>query len=475
MGKAALLILCSSALFAAPAAADPPTTIYGLTPTAPTTNYPIDLVTVLRLADADSPATAIARARYREALARQDQADLLILPTLGVGPSYLRHDGNTQNQAGEVFVVSRSNLFAGGAAQLRVDLGDAYFQPLIARRVARGQSFLAVATNNAVQYEAVSAYLDLLYANAASAVNADTLARANQMLDRAEAAMAAGLSKTAGDANRARTEVNLRKQDALDYRARAGAASAHLTRVLALDVTTELTPADAMVVPLTLVPTERQLDELVLTAWATRPEMEAQQAFIAAARERLRQARLSPLIPKVQLDYIGGTFGGGRNEFVGKFDGRGDLVASAFWELKNLGFGNRAQARERSAQLDIAANQERAVRAQVASEVMEAARTAAARVTALDAAQTAVRESLELYRKLLESSFGMAGPQPKYDPIEPLLAIQALNQARIQYLTQVIEFNRAQFRLFTALGQPAECALPGMPTPSVNVPVVPKP
>ena len=244
---------------------------------------------------------------------------------------------------------------------------------------------------------------------------------------------------------------------------RAGVASARLTRLLTLDPAVELVPAEIATVPMMLVPTAQTLDELILTAWTCRPEMAAQQALIAAAQERLRAARLGPLLPKVQLEYSGGTFGGGRNEFVGQFDARGDIVASAFWELKNLGLGNRAQARERQAQLDQAAQAERAIRAQVASEVSEAARVAAARIASLDAAQVAVREAQELYRKLLESLFGMANPQPKYDALEPLLAIQALHQARMQLLSQVIEFNRAQFRLFTAMGQPANCAAPIAP------------
>ena len=51
-------------------------------------------------------------------------------------------------------------------------------------------------------------------------------------------------------------------------------------------------------------------------------------------------------------------------------------------------------------------------------------------------------------------------------------AIQSLNQARQQYLNEVIEFNRAQFRLFTALGQAAECAVPATAEP-LALPVLP--
>lgn len=435
---------------------------------------PIDLATALRLVDPQNPAVAVARAQYQEALARLDQAELLWVPNLASGATYLRHDGNTQNQRGEVFVVSRSNFFAGAGTALRVDTADALFLPLVSRRLATAASYHVRATANNVQYDVASTYLDLLQVHGALAVTFDTLGRANQILSRAQAAVDAGLSKTTGDANRARVEVNQRKQELLDLRGRAGAVSARLVGLLTLEPTTELAPAEPAVVPVTLVATDRILDDLVLSAWAYRPEMATQQALVGAARERLRQARLGPLFPKLQVEYSGGTFGGGQNSFVGSFEGRGDLIASAFWELRSFGLGNRAQARERQAGLDAAYQREREIRATVAAEVTEAARTAAARVATLEAAQTAIRQALELYRKLEESSFGMAGPQPKYDAIEPLLAIQALNQARLQYLSQVIEYNRAQFRLFTALGCPAECALPGSAAPALEVPVVPE-
>src|SRR5262245_50558004 len=280
MGKAARVLIFISLAFASSVFADPPPTAYGISTSAPKPVYPIDLTTVLRLAASDSPTIAIARARYREALAKQDQAELLWLPTLGMGTNYFRHDGNTQNQRAEVFTVSRSNILAGGAAQLRLDTAEAYFQPLVARRVSQAESQLVRATNNAIQYDAVSAFLDLEFASAGEVIVADTLARDNQMLSRAASAMAAGLSKTACDVNSTRTEVNLRKEEALEFRGRVGAAAARLVRILALDTNTELSPADPVLVPVTLVPFEQNLDSMVLTAWASRPEMAAQQAFV---------------------------------------------------------------------------------------------------------------------------------------------------------------------------------------------------
>jgi hypothetical protein len=69
----------------------------------------------------------------------------------------------------------------------------------------------------------------------------------------------------------------------------------------------------------------------------------------------------------------------------------------------------------------------------------------------------------------------VVGPkgQLQFDALETLTAVQALNQARVQYLQQVVEFNRSQFRLYTALGQPAMCGIDTAAPQSVGVPVVP--
>jgi hypothetical protein len=100
-----------------------------------------------------------------------------------------------------------------------------------------------------------------------------------------------------------------------------------------------------------------------------------------------------------------------------------------------------------------------AARAQVSAEVVEAVKTAIARRASLDEARTAEREAREMYRKLSETSFGMIGPKGQFDALEPLLAVQALNQARLQHLATVVEYDRAQFRLLAAVGQaPAELA-----------------
>jgi hypothetical protein len=115
------------------------------------------------------------------------------------------------------------------------------------------------------------------------------------------------------------------------------------------------------------------------------------------------------------------------------------------------------------------------VEAQVAAEVVAAVKVARSRRRALASAQEAVTEAERMWRRLRAAAFGMARAGGSFDPLEPLLAEQALAQARNQNLIQVIEYNKAQFRLYRAIGQPAQAALPGATAIPVDVPVTPEP
>ncbi len=440
--------------------ADAPTP--ALLPTADPEVLPIDLPTALRLANASNPTILIARRRVDEAYALQQQAQYLWLPNLQLGSAYQRHDGQIQETQGTVLTVSRSSVFVGGGATFRFETSEALFGPLIARQLTQAQAARAQAITNNVQYEVASAYLELLGAYGELAVLDDIVARGQEMLRRAEVANRAEASHMPADVNRVRAEVSLRVQERYQARGRVGVAAAHLARLLLLRPTLGLVPADPAVVPITLVPTETPLDDLVMTGLLTRPELAASRSLIEASRQRLRLAKLGPLLPRLQVDYLAGGFGGGPNSFIGDFNGRGDGTAQMVWELKNLGFGNVAQVRERRAQYDVSNLEGVELQAQVGEQVTAAALTARARRDALDEAQLAVREALKLWERMEATQFEMIGPKNRveFDSIPPVLALQTLQQARERYLNAVIDYNRAQFQLYTAMGQPALEALP---------------
>ena len=111
--------------------------------------------------------------------------------------------------------MSKQNLFIGGGAELDWNTSELLFGRLAAQRLTEAAQANARAVTSNVQLDVALAYLDLVRVYGEIAIFADALARAEEMLRNAESAEKAGLSKTTADINRARTEVDLRRERAV--------------------------------------------------------------------------------------------------------------------------------------------------------------------------------------------------------------------------------------------------------------------
>jgi hypothetical protein len=155
------------------------------------------------------------------------------------------------------------------------------------------------------------------------------------------------------------------------------------------------------------------------------------------------------------------------------------------WELQSLGFGNRARVNERRAENQLAALELLRLQDRVAAEVVQAhaqtqasaARLSEAEVGLKDALDSAARnlEGLGQTRRAAEVTILVIRPQ------EAVAAVQALAQAYADYYAAVADYDRGQFRLYRALGHPAqalageqsECPpLAGEPASATRVPAV---
>ena len=202
-------------------------------------------------------------------------------------------------------------------------------------------------------------------------------------------------------------------------------------------------------------PTTTPLDDLIVQGLHKRPELASAQELVQATLLRLKQARLRPLIPSLAFSYAGGGFGGGQNGFFGNFGTRGDATVSLYWELQNLGFADVAIARRSQAENRAAALRLLKVENQVAADVTTAYKSRLAASHRMAQAAPAVTKGLESLRLNMLNIRRGAGLPAATRPIEVLQPIQALAQARTDYLNAVLAYNRGQFRLYRALGQPA--------------------
>lgn len=435
----------------------------GLSPAS--TEYPIDLMTAMRLAGANHLQIALATERIREACAQLQQAEVMWVPNLNLGIGYNRHDGPIQNTSGSVIDVSRQSLYfgggagvggspltgaAGGPARLFVDLStaDVFFEPLAARQnVAATQHARRVAENDNVLQVGL-AYQELVRAQLQVDVAQEAIRNAEELVDLTENFEEAGKG-LAADTQRARAELQQRRHQLAGARERVAVSSAELVRLLRLDQSTQLSPVDPQPLPIELIATDTPIESLVAQGLSRRPELAQHQARVAETMTRITQEQWRPWLPHLHLGYAGGGFGGGSNSDLQNFGVRGDFDALAIWQVQNFGLGNRARQDERSSQHRQAHLQYEWIRDQVIAEVTQADAQARYRKEQIKFAKQQVALAADVLPLNLK---GIRDGVIR--PIEAQQAIAGLAAARSLYLAAVVDFNRAQLELVRALGEP---------------------
>ncbi len=429
--------------------------------------YPISLETALQLADGQNPQVAFARERIREAFAQLERAQVLWLPSLRAGVTYDKHEGSAQQVDGTIINASRSALFTGfggvlpGAATPAIpglyanfQIVDAVFQPRIAELAAAAKKSAATAATNDALLNAALAHLELLRAGQDLAIAREASQHTQDLVDLTGLYAKTGKG-TEADHDRALAELAVRKDDAESCVEAARVASARLSQQLSLDPRLALEPQEPTVVPINLVADETPLAELVARGLTNRPEVAENRQLVAEAVERLKREEFAPLIPSVLLGIGYGGFGGGTGGNVTNFNNSLDAVAGAFWEVRNLGLGERAIRSEARSRIQQARWKEVAALDQVAREVVELHAQVQSRKTKIPFAEEGVRSATASYERNSDRIKNVQGL-----PIEVLQSIQALTVARRQYLRAVIAYNEAQFRLQRALGWPVDPIVP---------------
>jgi outer membrane protein TolC len=436
----------------------------------------VDLLSAFRLVGEQNQQVLIAQERVTEALALRQLAAAQFLPTLNAGSSVNSHRGVLEQSDGTILRVNRDSLYAGAGAfavgggtvnvpgvLLTGNVAAMTYDYLVAAQEVHRQSFAADAVVQDRLLAAAVGYIDLLRAEEQQKIATQTREDAREVARLTDNYARTGEGRKA-DADRAATELHLREVAAIQATADIGTASARLCRVLHLDPLLRLHPVDEHVLPKSIVPEPVTLPELLAIALLNRPELRERRAAICQALFRLDQAHWLPFSPTVFIGFSAGTFGGGSslvdqpvgsspNAFgdprFGLFDPRQDFDAAANWTLLNLGVGNRAlidaaRSRLRSANLDEVVVFDR-IRAEVASAY---ARTHS-RYAQIRVGELAVQSGLEGFQEDMRRIIAHEGL-----PLEVLNSLRLLNSSRTAYLNAILDYNRAQFELYVAIGKP---------------------
>jgi outer membrane protein TolC len=429
---------------------------------------PINLATALRLGNVRALDIVIAQQQLGIAVAQLGEARVLWLPNWDMGLDWAHHEGPIQNNDGSVTNSTRSSMFVGGAPQAIFGLTDAIFVPLAARQVARAQDAnIQTATNDTLTAIAV-AYFD------AEEAQADLAS-----IQMTNGLVAALVRKTETLAPEIVPDVELARVRALQAnllqveeiaRRQWRVVSAELARILRLNPTVIVEPIEPPQLRITLIPPERPAEEMIPLALNLRPELTFTQAQAEAARERLQQERFRPFLPNLVLrggstsePYplgVGG-FGGGFGSSTGSMRFRQDYDAEVIWEFKNLGFGNLHLIRERRASFELARAEDYRFRDLVAKEVAQAWAQLRAADRRYGNAEVELKQAWISAVKNLEGLGEVKRAQGNINilvirPLEVVAAMQALVTAYYDFYGTVADYNRAEFSLYRALGNPGQ-------------------
>ncbi len=444
---------------------------------------PINLATALRLAGAKPLVIAAAQASVEVADAELRRARVLWVPTFNAGAGYYRHDGATQGQSGTLYANAKDQAMVGGGFAAHVAGTDAYFAPLAARQVLQSRTLDVQTARNDALLQVAEAYFAVQEARGRLAAAQDILNRGLELakaidVERLKQGKPTELQRAlAQRANFEDAIITSREQWLL--------ASTDLTRVLRLDPTVSIVPSEAPDLIVTLINADVSVDDLIPIGLTNRPELAAQQALVQAALTRIKQERMRPLIPSLVLEgnpgpsgpggsFMGGVFGSSLNGAANPWIGRDDVSIGLVWEVQNLGFGNRALVRERRAEqqqtlVELLRIQD-LVAADIArahTQVQTAARRQSVALDGLRAAALAYEGSKAELGKFVDVDAFHIQVRRVFEVIDALRTLANLYNT---YFQSINDYNRAQFRLYRALGYPANVlACERLPCPDLSV------
>lgn len=404
--------------------------------------YKIDLDTAIRLTADNNLEISAAREMLHEAYAKALIADNKLYPVIGPSVQFSRLEGETQGTAGEFVDVDKQNYTAALRAGIRLPLGDAIFSKLSAKKIYRASESSYAAVKKEKLMETAVAYLEMLKWDQLGEILESTVKISETLVNELDESVKIG-NTFRGELLRAQTQLVHNKLELVKAKGNLKEASMRLVRLLNLDYSVELAPAEQVVVPLELVKQDN-IDRFISTALNNRAELQSAVKELEAFENEQSSSKWGALIPDVIAESSFGEFG----PVPADLDGQNIYFVGIGWRIGSGGLLDHgrmhlANARVKQAQINLAKTQQK-----IKNEVK------------------LYYESLNLYQEQMK----LAGDQLRYAeeslklsrerqragsaiPLEVIHAEESLTRAQSDALVSIIGYNQTQFRLLWSLGE----------------------
>jgi outer membrane protein TolC len=412
---------------------------------------PINLDTVLRLAQDQNGQIQLAREQVNEAFANKALADKAWLPDIDVGVSYYRHEGGIQDVDGQFFHSSFGSLFGGLELHGKLDLREAVFLKIDAERKIWQQKGELSRLSNENLLDAANSYIDLLTARSGEIISLDAEQKIRKVLEKAKS-LAEVEKGFAPQVPMIQAQLSAQQQITREAKAGARSAAAKLIQLLGLDPHSQLAVMDPRLVPFPLIPPNTATDDLVDAALRNGPGVQELESLLSLIDRADAQSRgPGRFMPIFEAKVAEGGFGAGPNDNM-NWDNRLDILLQARWNVTSLCTARERQwaAKSKIAQAHLGYQN---LRSRLTLGVQEAVETSASGAERMTLAENEIDMSRDAYKKSEERLTNIMGTAPS----EVLLAARALAGAQLGYLNALRDFDKAQIRLLILTGKVANC------------------
>jgi outer membrane protein len=403
----------------------------------------IDLPSVVRVAAAQNIDVREAQERVTAARGDYEASVESIAPTLSPGVTLYHVQGVNRAVTGELLPANFTTLNPAGLAELLINPGQVAYDIIAAKKrllASEQQERFAVME---VLRQSLLQYHDLVLAQISVSVAQEAVAEAEELLRLTSLRLRAGAGLPADD-ERARASLAGRQQDLINAIHGFYDASVALAVTLHLDPTVTLAPKPDQLTAMALVREDLSIDDMLTIAVAQRPDLQSVRQLADATSADAKAVRWGGLGPQVGAQYqIGGIDSRTpAKNFALQEEQYGAVGIGWIFSLTTLGRSKSSDAVQRQAMLEA----ERTLET-VRADVVRASEASATEVKLIPTAKQQVEsaeEALRLAQTTLEAGTALV--------LDVLQAEDALNQARQNYASAVVNYNKSQINLLAALG-----------------------
>ena len=404
----------------------------------------IDMPTVVRVASAQNLDIQRARQLVEANRGRYESNVEAIFPVVAPSIAYNHFQGVGQNANGTLTTpVHFDNLLPAISIQWILNPGVVVYDIVASKRRMEASEHQEQSVILETTRVAAVQYYDLSLAQAQLHVAQQAVNEARELLRITQLQVRAGTGLPA-DELRAQAQLAGFQQDAVSALNNFYQASVALTLTLHLDAAVTLVPSVREVRQITLVRDDISIDQLLETAAQYRPDLEAVRSLLLASQADTGATAWGGFGPQLQAGYtVNGikTYWPGKN-YDWKEQQKAGVGAGFAFGASTFGNLKTSQAQQRTAALDVQ-RQTDLVQAAVVSAQQNIATNAKLIPVAreqLDAAQ----EALRLTQANLQAGTALV--------VDVLQAQNAVDDARLRYVTAIVHYNQSQVNLLAALG-----------------------